>query len=106
MSRMVHVDARDWVCECCVGGDDDCQQYRRFRGSNSALPVYIKHLSSHALLSPYTLKASIFYYQNIRQCRIMWTWRPTLVFYSKIDIFHVPWLLLPDFRNILYHRKE
>jgi len=65
MSRMVHADARDWACECCVGGDDDCQQYKRFRGSNSALPVYINHLSGHALLSSYSLKASIFYYQKI-----------------------------------------
>ena len=64
MSPMVQVDERDWACECCVGGDDR-QQYRRFHGSNSALPVYINHLSGHALLSSYTLKASIFYYQKI-----------------------------------------
>ena len=61
---MVHVDARDWACECCVGGDDDGQQYRRFRGSRSALPVYINHLSGHAPLSSYFQKVSIFYYQK------------------------------------------
>jgi len=60
---MVHVDARDWACECCVGGDDR-QQYRRFRGSRSALPVYINHLSGLPFLSSYSLKVLIFYYQN------------------------------------------
>lgn len=65
MSRMVYFDARDWVCECCIDGDDDRQQYKRFRGSMSALLMCINHLSGHALFSSYSLEASIFYYQNI-----------------------------------------
>jgi len=54
-----------------------------FRGSVSALLVYINHLSGYALFSSYTLKVSIFYYQKVMVEDSMWTWRPTLVFYPK-----------------------